>query len=96
MEICCNQVFCIYWQDDRCALNTITINTSGFCRNFVEVDLGDSPLEKLQELSNKLYKRMEFELSLELPKIFCEVLDGTSPRDRKRGRHKSHIMRKNK
>ena len=40
--ICCENNFCLYWQDDTCLLENISLSLQGVCQSCVCVDIGGS------------------------------------------------------
>ncbi len=44
--ICCQNVFCIYWKQEHCLLDRLSIDQQGLCTNCIYVDIPDSYLDK--------------------------------------------------
>ena len=58
----CNNDLCVYWKEDACILDSISINEIGLCNEYISVDI---PSDKLEEYRKKhLLKRYEYELEL--------------------------------
>lgn len=43
--ICCENDFCIYWQDGACALKNISLSLQGVCQTCVCVDIDSGLLD---------------------------------------------------
>ena len=54
--ICCENNFCLYWQDDTCLLENISLSLQGVCQSCVCVDIGGSRLDALRQ---KQLERLE-------------------------------------
>lgn len=40
----CDNIFCIYWEDEHCTINNISIDIVGNCMNCIYVDIKDDIL----------------------------------------------------
>lgn len=56
----CNNDLCIYWKEDTCILDSISINEIGLCNEYISVDIPSDEMEKYRK--NHLLKRYEYEL----------------------------------
>lgn len=54
----CENIFCVYWKEHQCILDSITINSQGICNEYIEVVIEE---ELLQERREKLLQRFEDE-----------------------------------
>ena len=54
--ICCENNFFLYWQDDTCLLENISLSLQGVCQSCVCVDIGGSLLDALRQ---KQLERLE-------------------------------------
>ena len=54
--ICCENNFCLYWQDDTCLLENISLSLQVVCQSCVCVDIGGSLLDALRQ---KQLERLE-------------------------------------
>lgn len=45
----CELRLCVYWQDDECILNQITIDSLGMCSECILVDIDESILAQARE-----------------------------------------------
>ena len=56
-NILCNNIFCVYWNNDCCILQTITHDALGVCTQGIHVDMEEDFLEKKRvKMLEKLYK----------------------------------------
>lgn len=53
----CENKFCIYWEDDYCALNEISLDILGTCTSCIYVDIDDKTLKEERE---KALKRIDY------------------------------------
>ena len=51
----CNNDLCIYWKEDTCILDSISINEIGLCNEYISVDI---PSDKMEEYREKHLKRL--------------------------------------
>lgn len=58
----CNNDLCIYWKEDICILDSISINEIGLCNEYISVDIPSNELDKYRK--KHLLKRFEYELGL--------------------------------
>lgn len=42
----CDNVFCIYWADERCSLDKISLDIRGCCENCIYINADDARLEE--------------------------------------------------
>ena len=52
----CENIFCIYFENDACILNEISLDIQGNCRDCIYIDLDDKTLKAERE---KILKRFE-------------------------------------
>lgn len=45
----CENSFCIYWENDSCILDEVTLNSDGICESRIHVDIPESYLGKIRE-----------------------------------------------
>ena len=45
----CENLFCIYWEDDECVLSEITLDCQGKCQECIYVELEKSYLKRKRE-----------------------------------------------
>lgn len=51
----CENLFCIYWENNECTLEEISLDIQGNCQGCIYVDLEEKLLKnKREELLNKL------------------------------------------
>ena len=55
MNINCDNNFCIYWNHNVCTLDSISLNSQGFCSECIFVSISDKKLKYLRQLSIKKY-----------------------------------------
>ena len=53
----CENKFCIYWDDDCCALNEVSLDILGTCTSCIYVDIDDKTLKEERE---KALKRIDY------------------------------------
>ena len=53
----CENKFCIYWEDDYCTLNEISLDILGTCTSCIYVDIDDKTLKEERE---KALKRIDY------------------------------------
>lgn len=41
----CENIFCIYWEKDKCILDNINLDISGVCQSCIYIELNDKVLE---------------------------------------------------
>lgn len=51
----CENIFCIYWAEDECILENITLDIKGVCQNCIYVDM------KEDDLHSQRHKALEKE-----------------------------------
>ena len=56
--ICCENNFCLYWQDDTCLLENISLSLQGVCQSCVCVDIGGSLLDALRQKAAGALRRL--------------------------------------
>ena len=50
----CENIFCIYWKDEKCLLKEICLDIQGNCKNCIYVDIDETLLlNQRQKLLNK-------------------------------------------
>ncbi len=42
----CEKIFCIYWQNQKCLLQSISIDTLGHCQDCIFIEIKEPKLEK--------------------------------------------------
>lgn len=52
----CSNVFCIYWSDDECLLDNITLDIQGNCECCIYVNIDDAELQKHRKKLLSKYK----------------------------------------
>lgn len=52
----CENIFCIYWKDNNCILNEISLDIIGNCQSCIYVDLSNDLLAKYR---NKGLQKIE-------------------------------------
>ena len=45
----CENLFCVYWSDNECILDEISIDIQGSCESCIYVDIDDESLKKSRE-----------------------------------------------
>ncbi len=45
----CKNIYCIFNSSNKCLLDSITINQSGICSDFIQVSFPNNEYEKLKE-----------------------------------------------
>lgn len=45
----CDNIFCVYWSKEKCALEEITLNAYGTCESCIYVDIDEKLLERKRE-----------------------------------------------
>ena len=83
MKIVCESLFCIYYEEDHCTLDSITIDERGMCEDMIYMDIDEKYLlPRRKKLRNELEKRNkllsahndEFEMVLrEIAKRYGEL-----------------------
>ncbi len=58
----CNNDLCIYWKEDTCILNSISINEIGLCNKYISVYIPSDELDKYRK--KHLRERHEYEQRL--------------------------------
>ena len=58
----CYNDLCVYWKEDTCILDRISINEIGLCNEYISVTIPSDELEKYRR--KHLLKRYEYELEL--------------------------------
>jgi len=54
MKISCENQFCIYFEENTCLLNTISLDTAGLCASCIYVSIDEAHLEeRRKELRGK-------------------------------------------
>ncbi len=54
----CENIFCIYWEDNTCILDSISLDIQGTCRDCIYIELEESILSKARkDLLEKLEQR---------------------------------------
>ena len=53
----CENKFCIYWEDDYCTINEISLDILGTCTSCIYVDIDDKTLKEERE---KALKRIDY------------------------------------
>lgn len=54
----CENVFCVYWQEDKCSLRAISVDVLGHCRECVLVDLEDNLLAARRQEMRDAFEKM--------------------------------------
>ena len=58
----CSNDLCVYWKEDTCILDSISINEIGLCNEYISVDI---PSDAMEEYRKKhLLRRYEYESGL--------------------------------
>lgn len=52
----CENIFCIYWSEQLCSLDEITLDIQGNCKECIYVEINESLLQKQR---NKILKKYE-------------------------------------
>ncbi len=58
----CDNDLCVYWKEDTCILDRISINEIGLCNEYISVTIPSDKMEKYRE--KHLQKLREYELGL--------------------------------
>lgn len=53
----CDNNFCIYWANDRCVLQQISLDIRGCCKDSIYVDIAEDLLQKERNLTLSLYQQ---------------------------------------
>ena len=51
----CENLFCIYWEENKCILSNISLDVQGNCQDYIYVDLQKMTLtEAMKQMRKKL------------------------------------------
>ena len=47
--ICCENIFCIYWDSDKCLLDSVKHDIQGRCDSCIYIDINERKLKKFRK-----------------------------------------------
>ncbi len=59
MEMMCENIFCIYWNDNNCILENISLDIQGKCNECIYVNISDDKLLKYRYKYNFLKNKKQ-------------------------------------
>ena len=58
----CYNDLCVFWKENTCTLDEISVNELGMCNEYISVDIPSDDLEKYRK--EHLLRKYEYELGL--------------------------------
>lgn len=57
----CENEFCIYWKEEQCCLNEISLDIMGCCQECIYVEIEEQVLQRVREKAIAKYDKAEMQ-----------------------------------